>query len=280
MAQNRPTAYVPGYEHDIFISYASVDDAPELGIQGWVSTFVELLTKRLARLLGRPDCFSLWMDRTRLNGTTLLTSGLEKSLKKTAVMVALLSNGYLASPWCPWEREVFLQAVGPWAEDCTQLFVVELDRLEPEQRPREFVDHRAYTFWTQEPLAAYPRLLGASGTASDPDYLSRLDALARDLVEVLKRMKERARHAEMAGENGKAKAPPIEPLLAKRQTNVYLAEVTDDLDSLWWKVKGYLEQQQIGVVPRQDLPRDRDAFRQAVVSNLHDADLFVQLLAK
>src|SRR5262249_11127606 len=204
MSSDRPTAYVPGFEHDIFISYASVDDMPELGVQGWVSTFVELLTNGLARLLGRRDCFSLWMDRTRLNATTLITPGIERSLKKTAVMVALLSNGYLASPWCPWERDVFLQSVGPEAEDCARVFVIELDRLEPEQRPREFADHKAYKFWTQEALDPFPRLLGAPGMAPDPDYRSRIDALARSLVEVLKRMKERARHDEKLGENGNA----------------------------------------------------------------------------
>src|SRR5262249_19880636 len=118
----------------------------------WVSTFAELLKHRLARLLGRPDCFSVWMDRTRLDGTSLLTPGIEGPLRKTAVMIALLSNGYLESSWCPREREVFLQAVGPEAGDCARVFAVELDRIEPAQLPKEFADRLAYRFWTQGPL--------------------------------------------------------------------------------------------------------------------------------
>jgi hypothetical protein len=281
MASDRTPAYVPGFEHDVFISYACVDDQPEFGVQGWVSTFYDLLKNRLARLLGRPDCFSLWRDRSRLDGTTLLSTGIERPLKSTAVMVALLSNGYLASPWCPWEREVFLKAIGPEAGDCLRVFVVELDSLDAGQRPKEFADRLAYRFWVPGPHDKHARLLGAPGTAPDPEYISRMDDLARELVKVLKRMKERApRDGAIPAQNTDAKVPPARPAPEKPTTTIYLAEATDDLESLWWKVKGYLEQQQIEVVPKQYLPRDPDAFRQAVVSNLADADLFVQLLSK
>ena len=98
-------AYVPGFDYDIFISYASVDNEPELDQEGWVSTFFQLLQTRLWKLLGRKGCFSPWIDRKELDGSFLLTPGIEMPLKKTAVMVALLSPGYLKSPWCPWERE-------------------------------------------------------------------------------------------------------------------------------------------------------------------------------
>jgi hypothetical protein len=259
MALDHPTVYVPGFEHDVFISYSSIDDQPEPGAQGRVSTFVDQLTKRLKILLGEPD-FALWMDRTRLDGTTRLTPGIEKPLKKTAVMVAFLSNGYLKSKWCPKERKVFLEAVGP-VEDYARLFVVELDRVEPDQQPKEFADLLAYRLWVQGSLDKNPRWLE---DPHDPDYRDRLDALARDLKKVLERLRERG-------------TPP--PPQAK--TTVYLSQVTDDLDSLRLKVKSYLEQQQIEVLPKQQyLPLDPDAFRQAVVSSLADADLFVQLLSK
>jgi hypothetical protein len=277
MDSDHVPAYVPGFEHDVFISYARVDDTPEFGPLGWVSTFVDLLQKRLARLLGRPDCFSLWMDRGQLSGASLLTPGLEHPLKTTAVMVAFLSTGYLESSWCPKERDVFVKAIGPEAGDCARIFVVEMDALDPERLPKEFADRLRYKFWDLKPGEKYPRRLGEPGTGPDPNYLSYIDALARELVEVLRRMKERAQGGTKL-DKGDAQAP-LKPIVAKAQPIVYLAEVTEDLDSLWWKVKGYLEQQRIGVVPRQYLPRDPDAFRQAVVSNLADADLFVQLLS-
>ena len=268
-----PCAYAPGFEHDAFISYASVDDTPLLGSQGWVSTFYELLNKRLAQLLGRRDCFSVWLDRTRLDGAVPLPEGIGGPLKKTAVMIALLSNGYLASEWCHRERDIFLTNRGNG--DGAPLFVVELDRLEPEQLPREFADRMLYRFWVQGSVEMYPRLLGAP----EADYLSRIDALARGLVKVLKRLKGHGAEGEGHPQNESPAAPQVPPP-PRPQTTVYLAEATEDLDSLWWKVKGYLEQHQIAVLPSQYLPRDPDAFRQAVVSSLADADLFVQLLSK
>src|SRR5438552_3100655 len=102
-------AFVPGFEHDIFISYATVDNESVLKRPGRVNSFFELLNEGLGRLLGRRDAFSIWMDRTKLDGTFQLTEGIDKPLKNTAIMIALLSNGYLASPWCPWERQVFLE---------------------------------------------------------------------------------------------------------------------------------------------------------------------------
>ena len=60
-------------------------------------------------------------------------------------------------------------------------------------------------------------------------------------------------------------------------------ETTDDLEPAWYKVKGYLEQQGILVVPKTYLPRDPKAFKYAVDSaldsSLGDTDLFVQLLS-
>ena len=169
MASDHAPAYVPGFEHDVFISYARVDDTPEFGPLGWVSTFVDLLQKRLARLLGRPDCFSLWMDRSQLNGASLLTPGLEQPLKATAVMVAFLSTGYLESSWCPRERKVFLDTIGTEAGDCARIFVVEMDPQDPERLPKEFIDRLRYKFWDLKPGDKYPRRLGEPGTGPDPN---------------------------------------------------------------------------------------------------------------
>jgi hypothetical protein len=60
-------AFIPGYDHDIFVSYAHVDnhfllENPRGREQpiGWVATLVKLLSKLLAQKFGRADAFSLW----------------------------------------------------------------------------------------------------------------------------------------------------------------------------------------------------------------------------
>src|SRR5262249_51923432 len=60
---------------------------------------------------------------------------------------------------------------------------------------------------------------------------------------------------------------------------VYLAEATDDLETLRTKLTRNLEQRNLRVIPDAWYPRDPEAFRQAVEDGLNQADLFVQLLS-
>jgi hypothetical protein len=44
------TAFVPGYEHDIFVSYAHVDDLTFPGVEaGWVATLISALKVKLSQ---------------------------------------------------------------------------------------------------------------------------------------------------------------------------------------------------------------------------------------
>ena len=52
------TAMPTGYEYDIFVSYARIDDVPIEG-RGWVSTFVDQLKRSLAVRLGRTEILSV-----------------------------------------------------------------------------------------------------------------------------------------------------------------------------------------------------------------------------
>ena len=44
--------YVDGFRHDVFISYAHIDDAPELWKDGWVKTFRIKLQASIQQHLG------------------------------------------------------------------------------------------------------------------------------------------------------------------------------------------------------------------------------------
>jgi len=58
MRSSGAMAFVPGYEYDIFVSYARIDDVPIEG-RGWVSTFVDQLKRSLAVRLGRTEILSV-----------------------------------------------------------------------------------------------------------------------------------------------------------------------------------------------------------------------------
>jgi hypothetical protein len=56
-------AYIPPFEHDIFISYAHVDNQTASQKEdGWVDCFHKHLEVRLAKKLGRMGLVEIWRD--------------------------------------------------------------------------------------------------------------------------------------------------------------------------------------------------------------------------
>jgi hypothetical protein len=184
--------FVPGFEHDIFISYAQVDNEPVFGTEkGWVSSLADGLRILLARKLGRADAFSLWMDVSSLSRHKAVTSEIESTLRRTATLILVLSPGYLASKWCQQEREAFLSALG--GQPGSRVFVVELTKTESAEKPEVLRDFLGYRFWSQEGDRKLPRTLGyPEPNPKDPKhqpYYHILDELADDLARELKRLK-------------------------------------------------------------------------------------------
>lgn len=102
-------SYVPGFAYDLFVSYASDDNAGE-----WVERFQSHLTGELTRLLGRP--FSektIYFDKLRLRVGQAYPEELDNAAHQSAMLVALLSPSYAASDWCSRERTEFTRRLPP-----------------------------------------------------------------------------------------------------------------------------------------------------------------------
>jgi TIR domain len=121
--------FVPGYSHDVFVSYAHVDDEPLIGAQrGWVTTLINNLETVVRQKLGFRD-FRIWMDH-QLAGNQPLTPAIMSALGNTATLLIILSPGYLSSEWCGRERTAFLRLVQGKRDACSQVFVVYSDNLD------------------------------------------------------------------------------------------------------------------------------------------------------
>lgn len=166
--------------YDIFISYAHVDDDPLPGIvKGWVSTFVDGLRKNLARELGRPDAYSLWMDY-ELRGHEPVKDAIHGQLSTAKTMVLFLSKGYLASSWCMEELDTFAGRLGPDANRIFPVYVSPVDEI-----PQSLKQLRKYDFWLEEREG--PRTLAdPQPIPTERDYYQRIRRLARELTEKLK----------------------------------------------------------------------------------------------
>lgn len=262
-------AFVPNYEHDIFISYAHVDDEPEDGTPvGWVTTLVNGLKRKLAQLLGRSDAYDLWMDY-ELSRHVQITPQIMEALQKTAALVVILSPGYVASDWCHREKENFLNFIKERINAGSRVFVVERDKVDKGNRPSEFEGLIGYSFWVQDREGKPPRILGVpQPNPNERRYYDMITDLGYDLADELKRLK----------------TVSDEPLGASIQLTeagpvVYLAEVTDDLEPQRDEVKRYLAQHIISTRPDTIYPREAAEFREAAGKDLADCKLFVQLLS-
>lgn len=267
-------AYIPGFEHDIFVSYAHVDNQPAPNVQtGWVSTLVNGLGTSLAQKIGRAEVFDLWRDPL-LPKHEPLTPAILKTIEKTAVMVVVLSPGYLASEWCGRECETFLRKMASErARSAGRVFVVERDRVEQGEKQEAIRDLLGYQFWFKEPESGRIRILGEpEPNPKDPKhqpYYDKLSDLAHDLAEDLKNLKA---SAETPG------TPQIDTRPA-----VFLANVTDDLVLQHDEVKRYLGQMGFRVLPEKDLRvyylSDPDKLSAIMAQDLPSCRLFIQLLS-
>jgi TIR domain len=259
--------YVPHYKHDIFVSYAHVDNEPLAGADTrWVTNLITGLKPLLGQKLGRSDAYSLWMDY-ELRGNEAITPHLLEPLQNAAILLLILSPGYLASDWCRRELSTFVSTIG---QEPGRVFIIE---REPFERPEGLEDIRGYRFWVKNETTT-TRTLGIPKPNYDEfEYYLRLDELARDLSDKLK---------HLSAQSGRAVVvPPVahSSSVAVRAT-VFLAEVTDDLHEVRADVERYLQQQKIRVLPAALYYfASAEELHQAIDTNLRESTLFVQLLS-
>jgi hypothetical protein len=258
-------AFVPGYKHDIFVSYASEDDQPLYGAQeGWVTRLIKNLEVLLRQKAIRFP--SLWNIHQLPENVRKPTTIME-NIRKSATFVVILSPAYVESEWFRCQIDGILDVVKSQVRARSRVFVVERDRLDDEKPPTAFEDLGGYRFWVVEREGGYPRTLGEPGP--ERLYHQILNTLAHELAQELKKLKTAS--VEPVVED-KTLAPDI-------IGTVLLGEGTDDLYFIREEVKHYLEQFRIKVLPEVPYPRGPEAFQHAVRHDLARSDLFVQLLS-
>jgi hypothetical protein len=266
-------AYVHPDKPDLFISYAHVDDEPDAAFPdrpGWVTTLVRCLEKRLAKKLGRVDSYDIWRD-AKLAGHTDLTPDILGRLRDAATLLVVLSPAYLASGWCRRELEAFYQA-NRKSKAAGRIFVVEFDRVDADRRFPELADLKGYRFWVENPDTRNPETLGYPIVREkDEEYHKRLNDLCIELVRQLDSLRQ---HGRAALESDAVPDRDTRP-------HVYLAEVTEDLDTRRDNVSRYLDQAGFRVLPDAEPSRhDQEAYRAAVDADLARSVVFIQLLSE
>jgi len=236
--------------------------------QGWVTTLIHSIKIRLAQKLGRSDAFDLWMDQ-RLASNVKITSQISAALDQTAILIVVLSPGYIASEWCRREKGLFLKHIRE--RENSRIFIIERDKIDDSERPDEFNDLKGIRFWIWNEINNTFRILGEpQPDPKDNKYYSQIDCVSSELVSELRRLKESA-------------VSPVspEPIQAHESSGntVFLAQVTDDIDQERHNVQCYLMQMGINVLPVTWYSQEPAAFTESVQRDLAQSHIFVQLLS-
>ena len=265
---------VPGFEHDLFVSYVHVDNRKFGQDVGWVETLVENIREALPQKLqrGQPD---IWRD-PRLSSSEPFPDAICEAVTHSATLLVILSENYLTSEWCQRELELFLKAAEQTGGATGRIFLVRLDTLDHNRWPEAFHGLLGQKFFEQANVDAPARTLGTPLADDQKErlYFQRLDDLSDELATKLRTMKQAAELA--AASPGAQAAPGLQP--TNNSPAVFLAETTPDLDDLRDNVRRYLNQASIRVLPETYYDRTPNAFRTAMAADLDQSLLFVQLL--
>jgi hypothetical protein len=268
------SAFVPGFEFDVFVSYAHVDNValvPGKVSSGWVHTLVDGLRELLHQRLGRKEWGNIWID-PRLTGDLSLTPEIQQAVTHSATLMVILSEGYLNSMWCDRERKLFFEAASRRGDAEAHVFVVQQTEIERARWPREFADRVGYEFFRKERADASARTLGMPvPDPNEPAYFNQLDDLSRGLEKCL-------RNLQAAATPASTEPRPIPVVPTQNMATVFLAETTPDLEERRNNIRRHLEQLGLRVLPATYYNRAPADFKAAAATDLAESVLFVQLV--
>ena len=215
---------------DIFISYAHRDNQPVSGEEkGWVTHFVNNLFNEVSRKVGRVENYGTWMDYC-LKGSDEVTPEIETQLENTYILVILLSSAWLASEWCQRELSIFTKNL---KQPGGRLFVIELDRINVDDKPLILKKLLTYRFWRETDERKVQQLGYPVPQATDSSYYDRLADLSNELADVIK------------CKNSAVEKAPV-------KATVYVAPVNDSLYEQRARLISELRQFSIEVLPRNN----------------------------
>lgn len=211
-------AFVPGFEHDIFISYAHTNN-PGGEENGRVTRLHALLVERLRELTDGQ--LNIWRD-TGLARNELFDETLKRRIESSALFLAINSTAYQKSKYCQQEIEWFDRrsredGYGLGVSSLHRILNVLLSDIPHTQWPAAFQGATKFDFFIK--VEGDPIALPAE--PDSPQFKKEFDVLLRNLARTLQEFK---KVAEIKQQQATA-TPPANP----EQFTVFLADMSEDL---------------------------------------------------
>ena len=234
-------AYVPGFNNDLFISYSHIDDQAVDG-PGWVADFHQRLAIEVEEALGKR--VSIWCDK-RITGATDFTKDLQKQIRGSAMLLAVVSPAYVESEWCDWELRGFAgsRRIGDLWVDTKCRAVKVIKRPTDHSKLRVLAETEGMKFFDVD---------AATKRAHEIDWSSgllksRLTELADDIGFILRTMrKARSVFLGMASPSQRDQRERVRQELSGRDYRVLT--VPDDPDDRPMRVRAAIEDSALSVL--------------------------------
>jgi hypothetical protein len=259
---------IPSFEEDIFISYAHIDNEPLTeGLKGWVEILHDRLSIRLSQLLG--ERIKIWRD-PNLQGNEVFADTLIERLKKTAILISVISPRYLKSDWCLRELKEFGRLASQTGSlrvgDKLRVFKVVKTYIPISQHPPDMQGLLGYEFFEYDHARNRAKEFSPDISPSrDQRYWDRLEDLANEIQQMISYLR-----SVKTSVTGMSAAPSGK--------TVYLAETTWDRREERSKIRRELQLHGHQVLPGEEIPTIGSEMRRTVSENLEQCQLSIHMI--
>lgn len=258
-------AYIKGYEYDIFISYSHLDNLKIFDeARGWIEEFYSDLNILLSRRIGMTDAIKIWWDNKKLDGSVLFNDSIAESISQSAIILCLISPGYLESKYCHKELELFYnkarkETIGLHVGNRSRIINVLLNNIPHEKWPKELIGTTGFPFHNAKDHESF----GETLDVSEQQFKNELMDLKEAIVKIIEEFK-------------KKEIVSAEP--PKSTFTIYFGDVADSLRAVRRRTITELEKQEFKLVYDIPPPFDEIEHENAVKEKLKETSLSVHLL--
>jgi hypothetical protein len=247
-------AYLRNFSHDVFVSYGH-GPGPFNGHNGqrrdilscWTRAFVDLLAAQLDINLGTKDearRARIWMD-PELEGNEPLSANLQAKVRDSGLLLVVMSQFYLKSPWCGQELSWFAERTG---NEPGRIFVARAYNTQESEWPAALRPGGnalpGYPFCTFTDTESLGEPLGwPEPTTDDRDFWKQLTRLADEIARQLRRL----RYLE-----DEATVQPLAALPGRVGRSVFLGYMHDSLQDVRDDLRQRLDKAGLQVLPPKD----------------------------
>lgn len=270
-------------EHDVFISYAHIDNEPlPLSEEGWISFFDQCLRVFLRQYLGRD--ISVWRD-PRLESNSIFADEILDNLRKARVLVAVLSPRYIKSEWCLRELQQFKDLIQQDQLDrignISRIFKVEKLPIDAYPSELDFLSEQlACRFFEIDSSTGNLKELRVEfGEEVKNLFLLKVSDLAQEIKNLLQEF-DHLSTTEQLDITAQPSSISPDDRPPDPQKTVYLASATTELEDIWNNIKRELTAQGYCVLPKQPLSSDVATLAKQVKGDLKQCTCSIHLFGQ